>query len=189
MTTQEGELLLRDCGKGVYGLCMRLTGNRQQADDLFQDTFVAAMGAKLPGDTRERSTFNWLYTICLNTYRSHYRKMRTRMKYHQELDDYGFSILPAPEREQPESAAARSDRAEQVRQAVLALPETYRMPIVLFYYAGMDTDAIAKALGIPSATVRTRMHRARKKLAEVLQPDFLESSCLEVSGRVQPCES
>ena len=51
-----------------------------------------------------------------------------------------------------------------------------------------DRDAIAKALGIPSATVRTRMHRARKKLAEVLQPDFRESSYLEVSGRVQPCE-
>jgi RNA polymerase sigma-70 factor (ECF subfamily) len=77
-------------------------------------------------------------------------------------------MVAEPE-EQPDKLLMRDERRDYILRVVDALGEKHRMVVILRYYAGLSNEEIARALNIPSGTVRSRLHIARHRLREMLE--------------------
>jgi len=138
----------------IYGFLVRKMGNRQSADDVFQDTFLSVYRARQtwkPG----RKVRPWLFSIAANAARDHGRKVR-RTPEMVELNDSPTST------DQPE---ARLD----LEAAILKLPETLREAFLLGVVEGMDHNEIADALTISPSNARARVCRARAQLRKTMR--------------------
>ena len=148
----------------LWSLARRLCSDPRDAEDLVQDTFVSAFAAFASwrgGDMRA-----WLVVICLNTHRSTGRRWAARPT---EILD--MALLERAARDDPcDEAAARLDRAS-VHRALGRLPSEQRIAIELVDIAGLTAQAAADTLGCPRATVLARVHRGRRKLAELLEAE------------------
>ena len=130
----------------------RLTGSREEAEDLAQETFLKALRHwnKLEANTNAQA---WLFRIARNAAYDSFRRRRRGPTLEQ--GDLELDRLPAP--------AAESDLgdAEAVRVTLGRLPARYRVPLILHSVEGYPLDAIAGALGWKLGTVKSRLHRAR----------------------------
>jgi RNA polymerase sigma-70 factor (ECF subfamily) len=145
----------------LYGYLVRMTRNRADADDLFQDTFIRVL-RQLPGYD-ERSRFkSLLFTIAGNLCIDHARKRRTRQGHFQEDDsELGIDSLADPSDHWiPDRMLERKDVAETLVKAVEQLPEAMRDLVLLRLETGMTFQEIAEMKQVPLGTVLARMHRA-----------------------------
>ena len=151
------EPLVERYHRPLFRMAVRLLGNREEAEDVTQTTFLKAYKALATCD-RQRKFFSWIYRIlvneCLNTLRSR-RPM-------QGLDD--TMAAPGPE---PDPVDADETR-RRVRRALLQLPEAQRDVILLRHFAEMKYDEMAVTLDIPEKTVKSRLFSARQRLCELL---------------------
>ena len=151
---------IRQYGKRLYGLCLSLCADAFEADDLYQDTWLRVMRS-LPQYDPNRAFEPWLTKICVNTYRNALRRIAKSpllgFRTNEEKDAL-LCAVPAPE---------EADYAS-LYEAVNRLPEKLRVAVILFYFQDMDVAAAARALGVPEGTVKSRLHKARKRLKEVL---------------------
>lgn len=149
-------------GRRLYGLCLRLCGNAADAEDLYQDTWLRAMEQLHRYDPA--CPFEpWLTTICVNLYRSLLRRMRRSPVFD------GFA--DAEEKEAVFARTAAEKRADytDLYAAIDRLPQMLRITVILFYFRDMKVEETAAVLGVPVGTVKSRLHKARKRLKEVLQ--------------------
>ncbi len=158
----QAEWLLSRWGDMVWRLCGRLAG--AEREDLFQETFLRAMRADIR-DIQADSARNLLYTICLNAYRGGYAKRRRRGRVDAPMPEY----FDAPAAEDTQAEAHRRLAARAVREAVDRLPDKYRLPVQMHYFAGWSTAQTAQALHMKESTVRANLFRARKKLGSELE--------------------
>lgn len=153
MTVEE---LIDQYGDGILRLCLLYLGDRQLAEDAFQETFVRAWKG-LDGFRGESSHRTWLTRIALNTCRS---MLRTRwfrlLRRTQDID--ALLDLPAPE-----------DAAPDLTRELCALPGKYREVILMYYYENMNTREIADMLHLPAGTVSTRLRTAKRLLRTMLE--------------------
>ncbi|MBP3646040.1 MAG: sigma-70 family RNA polymerase sigma factor [Clostridia bacterium] len=145
-------------GDEILRLCLGYLGQRQLAEDAFQETFIKAWKAA-DSFRGESSVKTWLNRIAVNTCRDMLRTGWFRMQRRSEPVETLLD-LAAPETNWVESP---------VRTAVLNLPGKYREMIVLYYDQGMNLSEIAQMLHLSQNTVSTRLRRARKKLEEALK--------------------
>lgn len=162
------EALVLDNQKRVYNLALKLTGNPDDAFDVSQEAFLSAY--KNLGSFRFDCRFSvWLYRLAYNEAMDFLKKNRVPGLVSLTGEDGGdietFTPDSAP---LPEEAAERNDTRRLVREAVARLPEDKREIIVMREFSGMSYGAIAEALGIEEGTVKSRLARARKNLAEIL---------------------
>jgi RNA polymerase sigma-70 factor (ECF subfamily) len=158
----------------VYRFAMRLTGgNRSEADDLTQETFLRAYRH---WDTYERGTSarSWLFTIARNAFLRG-RERQTRRPETLETDlDYAVEALGAAElyhelaEADPERQFFDSFIDEEIKAAVEALPEEFREAVVLSDVEGLNYAEIAEVLGVPLGTVKSRLYRGRRQLERKL---------------------
>lgn len=148
----------------VFGVALRMLGNRAEAEEIAQETFLRAHRA-LPDFRGEARLQTWLYAIasrlCLNRLASPDRRL-------VRGDDEALAAAPSDE----PSAAARLERAERdaaVREAIAALPEERRIVVVLRDLEGLSYEEIGEVLGLEPGTVRSRLHRARLDLKNKLE--------------------
>jgi RNA polymerase sigma-70 factor, ECF subfamily len=148
----------------VFGVALRMLGNRAEAEDIAQETFLRAHRA-LPEFRGDARLHTWLYAIasrlCLNRLASADRRL-------VRGDD---AALAAAATDEP-TAAARVERAEldaAVREAIAALPEERRIVVVLRDLEGLSYEEIAEVLELELGTVRSRLHRARMDLKAKLE--------------------
>ena len=141
----------------VRSYLLRLTGRPHLADDLTQDAFLRALNAldRFSG----KSTFKtWVFKIAMNLFRDHLRGRRTATGAAPPVED-------SPDRGPgPDELAQRNEDAQRVRDAVAALPEEQRAPLILVRFEGMKYREAAEALGITLGAVRMRVHRAHLAL-------------------------
>jgi len=157
----------------LYGYLQRLLASRDDAEDLFQETFLRVLRHAKRFD-RGRRFRPWLYAIASNLVKNTYRWRSYRqgtLALDQELDGDGPSLASSlAGNTPPPSAASESDeRAEAVRAAVEALPPKGRVALVLFYYQGLSYEEVAASLEIPLGTVKSRIHNAMKRLGKSLE--------------------
>ena len=150
------EKMIACYGDEILRLCLLYLGDRQLAEDAFQETFVKAWKGSdsFRGACSEKT---WLSRIAVNTCRDMLRSGWFRLMKRSEPVESLFD-LPAPE----------GTDAAQVREAVLALPGKYREVIVLYYDRDMKLGEIAETLHLPVNTVSTRLRRARALLKKTL---------------------
>jgi RNA polymerase sigma-70 factor, ECF subfamily len=162
---------------GLYGAALRLTRNPADAEDLLQETYLRAYRG-FGGFTEGTNLKAWLYRILTNTFINAYRKRQREpvTVLEEEIPDwYLYDRLNAD----GESASAESqvlDRIpdEDVKEALDALPESFRMAVWLADVEGFAYKEIAEILGIPIGTVMSRLHRGRKALEHRLREKVRE---------------
>jgi RNA polymerase sigma-70 factor (ECF subfamily) len=147
----------------VYRLAYRLTGNRQDAEDLTQDVFVRVFRSL---DTFEPGNFaGWLHRITTNLFLDRARRAaRIRMDGFAEGAEHrllGTEILP-------EDAVHDAGFDPDIEAALASLPEKFRVAVVLCDVEGLSYDEIADVLGVKVGTVRSRIHRGRTQLRDAL---------------------
>lgn len=148
-------------GRRLFGLCLTLCAHRQDAEDLYQDTWLKALAAFDQYDP-SRPFEPWLTRICVNTYRNTLRRLARSpifngFRTNQEKEAL-LGNLPA--RSQPDYTP--------LYQAIHGLPEKLRVTVILYYFEDMDVNTTAQVLDIPPGTVKSRLNKARTKLKEVL---------------------
>ena len=154
------EELYRENAGRVYAICLRMTGNASEAEDLAQEAFVRAW-QKL-GSFRGDSSFStWLHRLTVNLVLSDRRSQSRRAKYVTIPDD-----LTRFEKKTPGPAPHVSLDLEQ---AIATLPEGARKVFVLHDVEGYRHTEIAEMMGIATGTTKAQLHRARKLLREVLK--------------------
>ena len=143
----------------VFGIAMRATGDRADAFDATQDTFVAVF-RQAAGFRGESAFTTWLYRIAVNASRDVLRKRRR---------------LPEPVETVPETSATDPgmERSVDLRldlaQALAAVPEEYREAVLLHDLGAVPYEEIAKITGAALGTVKSRISRGRRKLAELME--------------------
>jgi len=167
--------LVRRYGDSVLGFLMKMSGNRELAEDFFQETFkrVHEKVHTLRGNRFKP----WLFTIATRVAIDGLRKQPHCVSLNQNLDcDNGrceqLSAV-ADTSWEPSQKAVRAERKEQVRLAVESLPERQRATLILAYYQQLSYSEVAQVLGCTIGTVKTQMFRALKTLSQRL-PDISE---------------
>ena len=169
--------IVRRYGDSLLGYLTKICRNREQAKDLFQDTFrkVHEKAHTLRGSQIK----SWLYTIATRVALDALRKdSRVRMV---SLDQSGdcegdncpelATVAVAAECDDPSQEAAKAEQKELVRRAVESLPDRQRVTLVLAYYQGLSYREVAGVLDCSIGTVKTQMFRALRTLAQRL-PDI-----------------
>ncbi|GAB4578238.1 MAG: RNA polymerase sigma factor SigW [Anaerolineales bacterium] len=156
-----GELVQR-YQTSVFNVCYRLLGERRDAEDMTQETFIRAF-ERLGTFDPERPFGPWIRRVaanlCLN-------RLNVKTMPHVELEEeYEPSEDHLPN---PETFLVTKERAVAVRAALVALPPHYRAVIELRHFQEMEYDEMAKMLHLPMNTVKSHLFRARKILAERL---------------------
>jgi RNA polymerase sigma-70 factor, ECF subfamily len=162
---------------GLYGAALRLTRNPADAEDLLQETYLRAYRG-FSGFTEGTNLKAWLYRILTNTFINAYRK-RQREPVTVLQDEIPDWYLYDRMDEGGETASAESqvlDRIpdQDVKEALDALPESFRMAVWLADVEGFAYKEIAEILGIPIGTVMSRLHRGRKALEQRLREKVRE---------------
>lgn len=164
------EVLVRRHQRRVFGLVLRMLGNREEAEEVAQEAFLSLHrhGHRFRREARF-STF--VYRVAanaaLNRRRSLGRK-RAREVALARRHEAGIDLPSSPR--DPEDAASGGQVQKQVQQALLELPPDLRAAVVLYDIEGQSYGDIAQALQIPEGTVKSRIHRARNALRELLRP-------------------
>ncbi len=160
------EELVRRTYRDTFTLAHRLTGNEEDARDVAQDAYLRAWRGI--GKFRGEAQFStWLYRITANAAATHLRKRRRHRT--ESLDDVNE---PAERRydSHPVAMAEAGDLLERLSVAVDQLPPKLRQVVVLRDVYSLPHEAIAEELGITETAAKVRLHRARRKLREVLGP-------------------
>ncbi|QCB94340.1 RNA polymerase sigma factor SigE [Cellulomonas shaoxiangyii] len=159
------EEIVRTHSARVYRLAYRLTGNRHDAEDLTQETFVRVFRSL---HTYSPGTFEgWLHRITTNLFLDQARR-RQRVRIETIGDDTERWSSPDA-LSTPERAFEAANLDHDVQRALDALPPEYRAAVVLCDIEGLSYEEIAVTLGIKLGTVRSRIHRARARLRDSLE--------------------
>ena len=155
--------LVDSYSKAVYLFCCRLTYSKEDAEDLFQETFLRVFEQP----SKVNSTGNpksFIFSTAVYLWKSKKRKYARRNKLAeiQPIDDQLVSDVNV------EDGIMANEEIRQVRELVQGLPEKYRIPTVLHYTAEMSLAEIAETLKIPAGTVKSRLHTARKLIEKGL---------------------
>jgi RNA polymerase sigma-70 factor (ECF subfamily) len=165
------ELVRRFQGR-VTNLVSRVLNDRECSDDLAQEVFVRVYVHRR--NYRRGSKFStWLFTIAANLAKNEIRR-RVRRRNWFSLDALqemvnDSAIQLADPKEGQETGLERAQLQEAVARAIAAVPEKYRLALVLRDIEGMAYEEIGQVLGIPGGTVRSRINRARAMLKHKLQ--------------------
>ena len=152
----------------IFRFIFHLTGNRAEAEDLFQETWLRVVrhGPPRPAGQNLKP---WLLTIVLNLHRDALRRKQTRRlfllrHYNREQPDSSSSGAYTPPSTEPARAAEQAWLRRDIDQAIAGLPEKQRCVFLLSEFEGLRQTEIAGIMGIPVGTVKSLLYRAVKKL-------------------------
>jgi RNA polymerase sigma-70 factor, ECF subfamily len=156
---------------GMYSSALRMTRNPSDAEDLVQETFLRAYRG-FAGFQEGTNLKAWLYRILTNTFINSYRKKQREPKTvpDENVEDwYLYDRLAAQSSEaSAEATVLEAMPDEDVKAALDALPEAFRMAVLLADVEGFSYKEIAAILDIPIGTVMSRLHRGRRALEKAL---------------------
>lgn len=164
----------------VYACAVRMLGNRSEADDVAQETFLRAFRA-IDGFDGRSELSTWLYRICVNLCLNAIRSRKR--KGSEDIDD---PRIPEPKADSessdadPRLALERAQTYSRLAKAIEALSPTLRTTIVLVCIEGVPQKQVAETLGCSEGTVAWRVHEARSKLREALR-DFMDGDDLSLA--------
>ena len=140
----------------VYRVAYSYLRSQADADDVTQNVFVKLYRTKTEFNDDEHLK-RWLVRVAINECKSLFV---LPWRKDEDIEEY-------------ENRLPMEDSDREVFQAVMGLQKKYRIPVILYYYLGYSTDEVAKLMGTPPATARTRLARARAQLRDILGGDEL----------------
>ena len=171
--TAFGELVRRH-GDSLLGYLIRMSGSRERAEDLFQETFkrVHEKAHTFRGPQFKGWLFRIATRIVFDGARRGDRLKVVSLNQPPDCalgeDDSLEAVAVADNSSNPTEQAVKAERTEQVRRAIGSLPARQRAALVLAYYQQLTYREVATALGCSEGTVKTQMYRALRTLARTL---------------------
>jgi len=156
------EEIYRQYGRKLYGLCLRMSGNEADAEELMQEIFVILL-KKIKTFRGEASFSTWLYRIGVNTCISHLRKGRIKSVPLPDEMDSSAAVGVAP----PPMA-----QHEGLERAIAELPAGYRAAVIMHDVQGFNHKEIAAILGITEGASKSQLFKARRKLRGMIGSPF-----------------
>lgn len=150
----------------LYNSVVHVVGSAEEARDVVQDAFVQAF-VKLSSFHRTSAFYTWLYRIAFNIAVSRRRRHRPTVSIDEVRETTGGE--PLDNGAAPSDRVERRERAGRVREALARLSEEHRTVLVLREIDGCCYETIADMLDLPIGTVRSRLHRARMQMKELLE--------------------
>ncbi|MGZ8618362.1 MAG: RNA polymerase sigma factor [Actinomycetota bacterium] len=163
-TAAFGELVERHQSR-IYAVCLRILADPEEARDAAQDAFITAF-RKLAQFRGDAAFTTWLHRIAVNACYDELRRAKRRPMLH--------TVTPADDDRAPEPGPPSADHAEEiagtldVTKALAAIPDDFRIALVLADVEDLPYDEIARVLEVPVGTVKSRVHRGRIALAKEL---------------------
>ena len=146
----------------VYRFVLRLTGNQSLAEDLVSEVFLDVW-RQAEGFESKSQVSTWLLAI------ARYKALSAlRRRTDEHLDDHMAATIEDTA-DDPETVVGTKDRNNIVQKCLTQLSPAHREVIDLVYYHEKSVDEVAKIVGVPAATVKTRMFYARSKMADLLK--------------------
>jgi len=168
---------VRDHQEMVFRTLLRLTGSRENVDDLAQDVFLRLYRA-LPTFRGESLITTYLYRITVNVAQDEWKRRRRDDRSHVSLSDETSAWedrLPHPDRNAEQQLQEREFQ-QSVEEQLQRLSQIERTILILYHQEERSYEQIAYTLGLPLGTVRTHLHRGRKKLREAIQASQANAS-------------
>lgn len=169
------EELVKRYEKSLFAYLCRYIGNAQDAEEVFQSTFLM-VHLKCEQFEEGRKFRPWLYRIAVNLAIDGRRKNHKHsiLSIDSEVDSNGdeisaFSQILAGNEPDPHEKSAENERVRQLHDALESLPEEYRKILYLVYFQELTYRDAAESLQIPFGTVKSRLHKAFKKLNQILK--------------------
>ena len=165
------ERLVRPYFDRLFRLAWRLTGRKAEAEDLFQELLIKAFG-KLDDLVEIDEPGSWLCRIMYNLFVDERRRFaRHRLHTVEEgaLTGDGLAGLPGPD--DPEFDQRRFEKMQRLDKALAQLSDEHRIVVLLHDAEGYKITEIEELTGTPVGTVKSRLHRARARLREILDTD------------------
>ncbi len=171
------EELAREQGPIMLAVARRIVRNDPDAADVVQEAFVIVYRRIDQFDGRSRLS-TWLHRVVVNTALMRLRKQRRLAERNIEdllpvFSEAGHrapgKTKPGPWGEKPDAAVEKAETSQLVHEAIAQLPETHRDVLILRDIQELSTAESAAALGIRPGAVKTRLHRARQALRELLE--------------------
>jgi RNA polymerase sigma-70 factor (ECF subfamily) len=175
----------------IQRLCVRLTGDAHEGQDLAQETFIRVFAKRREYQPNGKFS-TWLWRIALNLCYDELRRRQRRQESSLEIvgDEtsgaLGSAATPEPA---PDTSLATRERGELVRRALMQLSETYRTVLVLRHYEDLKFREIAEVLGLPEGTVKSRMAEALAQMSRLLATICPATAVKHVKKHDQPKES
>lgn len=155
----------------LYRLCLYLEKDKERADDLFQDTWVKVL-EKLHTYDASRAFYPWLTQIAVNTYRDKLRRFKLEFKrrcYEEsQLEQLG------DKEESIENTFIHKEELEMILEGIKALPDKYKLPLLLIFNEKLSYKEAGEILGIPERLVKSRIYDGRQKLKKLLGKEELQ---------------
>lgn len=171
------EKLVRKYETKIFNLLLRMTGDRAEASDLFQEAFIHAW-QKIGAFRGDAQFSTWLYRIAVNEVLMKRRKRKLKtvsMDAPVETADEPMQREFGDWSDNPLATLENQELRERLEAAVNRLPEKYKAVLVLSDFQGLPNDQIGKVLKLSLPSVKTRLHRARLALRQSLQGYFKPS--------------
>jgi RNA polymerase sigma-70 factor (ECF subfamily) len=158
------EELYRLHHRRVYTLCLRMTQNEAEAEDITQDIFIVLLHKA--GDYRAEASFTtWLHRMTVNQVLMHFRKKKAKREEQAE-DEQNETVTP---RRMAGTRAAQLIDRITLEDALARLPPGYRAAFVLHDVEGYEHEEVARLLGCAVGTSKSQLHKARTKLRKLLK--------------------
>jgi RNA polymerase sigma-70 factor (ECF subfamily) len=155
----------------LYAFSLRLTGNPQDAEEITQDAFVRAYRALATFPASRLRTLAlrpWLYQIALNVFRNRVRYRKLHLVPLDQGNEQGDMELEGDKEARPDMALERAELKASLEARVAALPERYRLAVVLRHIQGLGYSEMAVVLKQPIGTVKANVHRGVRMLRDAL---------------------
>ncbi len=169
--------------KRVYNLAYRMLGNKEDAEDVLQDTFLNVIRS-LKGFESRSSFSTWLYRVAANAALTRLRQRSRREKSEGEFLDEVYSVQEAAHSQsklvdwsdRPAERLLDEEAREVMEDAISELPEIYRVVFILRDVQGLPANEVAEVLDLTVPAVKSRLHRARLYLRNRLSDYFTGGS-------------
>lgn len=174
MNRESLEQFIQQHGREVLNFCRMTAGNRQDGDELYQETMLKMLEKQNTIDEAGNVKAYAVSTAIL-LWKNQKRKFARRLRIvpvtsMEEMRDAGKEPA-ACETLDPERILLQQEEVQRVQQAAGELPERLRIPLYMHYSADMKIREIAEALRLPEATVKTRLRRAKESLKKKLEAE------------------
>ncbi len=162
---QSYALLVEEYKGPVFNLAYRMTGSREDADDLTQETFIRAY-QNLHRFDQSKKFFTWIYTIGINLIRNHLKKSVRNVSH---LEGAGSHLkYPSQECERREGNALSEDRMTRLEQIIMNLPVDSREAILLKFVQDLTFEEVAQVTGDSLSAVKMRIYRGLDKIKQMM---------------------
>lgn len=167
------ESIYAEYNRYIYHLCLKLTRNKAEAEDLMQEVWLKVI--RYEASIQEVDHLKaWLTTICMNTFRDRYRKNVRRSKHvvqqPEGLDVSILDLLPSDDAS-VDAILEQQDVSVMLRSKISELDAIYRTTIMYFYVHQLSLIEIAETMKVSIGTVKSRLFRGKQRLKDMLMAD------------------